>query len=90
MASFAEKVLAVVKRIPRGTTLTYKEVARRAGKPRAYRAAGNILATYDARRARVPCHRVVRTDGSIGGYRWGVTRKRALLASERRALRQSS
>ena len=82
MTSFATKVLAVVKRIPRGKTLTYGEVARRAGRPRAYRAVGNVLNRYDSRLIRVPCHRVIRSDGSVGGYRWGSAKKRALLRKE--------
>ncbi len=81
--SFSEKVLAVVSGIPRGKTLTYKEVARRAGRPRAYRAVGNVLAGYDAKKFRIPCHRVVRSDGKIGGYRWGTDKKLALLKKEK-------
>ena len=59
----------VVKKIPRGKVLTYTEVARRAGSPRAYRRVGNIIGTN--RDPRIPCHRVVRSDGKIGGYSMG-------------------
>ncbi len=83
MTSFTEKVLAVVRRIPRGKTLTYKEVARRAGRPRAYRAVGNILNSYDSKKIKVPCHRVIKSDGSIGGYRWGSKAKADLLKKEK-------
>lgn len=64
--SFKEKVLRVVSKIPRGRTLTYKEVALRAGSLRARRAVGNILnKNFDKK---IPCHRVIRSDGKIGGY----------------------
>ncbi|MBI4095216.1 MAG: methylated-DNA--[protein]-cysteine S-methyltransferase [Candidatus Liptonbacteria bacterium] len=62
MTSFTERVLKVVRRIPRGKTLSYTEVARRAGSPRAYRAVGNILNRYDSAKFKVPCHRVIRSD----------------------------
>lgn len=65
MKTFKEKVLEVVVAIPAGQTLSYKEVAERAGSPRAYRAVGNILnKNYDPR---IPCHRVIRSNGSLGG-----------------------
>ncbi len=67
--TFQEKVYGVVKKIPKGEVLSYKEVAKRAGKPKAYRAVGNILnKNVDPK---VPCHRVIRSDGKIGGYRDG-------------------
>ena len=59
---FQEAVLAIVKKIPPGETLSYKDVARRAGNPRAYRAVGSILNRYDAKKWHIPCHRVVRSD----------------------------
>ena len=83
MTLFAKKVLAAVSRIPRGKTLTYKEVARRAGRPRAYRAVGNILNRYDSRKYRVPCHRVIRAYGRAGGFRWGSRKKLQLLRKEK-------
>ncbi len=80
MISFAKKVSAVVKKIPRGQVLTYQEVARRAGSPQAYRAVGNFLAkNFDPK---TPCHRVIRSDGRLGGYRRGLQRKRNLLKKE--------
>ncbi len=81
MRTFTEKVYAVVAKIPRGRTLTYKQVAERAGSPRAYRAVGNIMhGNPDTRR--VPCHRVVRSDGDPGGYARGRAKKIAILRRE--------
>lgn len=78
--AFAEKVYAVVARIRRGQTMTYKEVARRAGSPDAYRAVGNIL--NKNRNPKVPCHRVVRSDGDPGGFAWGRKKKIMMLKKE--------
>ncbi len=80
--AFQERVWQALREVPAGTTVTYGELARRIGAPAAVRAVGsacgaNVLAVA------VPCHRVVRQDGSLSGYRWGVQRKRALLARER-------
>ncbi len=78
--SFHDRVLSVVKRIPCGATISYQEVARRAGNPHAYRAVGNILTkNYDRT---VPCHRVIRSDGTVGGYNRGSRRKRERLERE--------
>jgi O-6-methylguanine DNA methyltransferase len=78
--TFADRVRLVVARIPKGETMTYKEVAERAGSPRAFRAVGNILnKNYDPN---IPCHRVVRSDGKTGGYNRGAERKRELLREE--------
>jgi len=78
--TFQEKVYGVVKKIPKGEVLTYKEVAKRAGKPKAYRAVGNILnKNVDPK---VPCHRVIRSDGKIGGYRDGALFKIKRLREE--------
>jgi len=80
MPIFTEKVLEVVKTIPKGKTLSYQEVARLAGKSKAYRAVGNILnKNYDST---IPCHRVIRSDGSFGGYNRGNKQKVAILKSE--------
>ena len=79
--TFTEKVYDVVAQIPRGETLTYKEVARRAGNPRAYRAVGNIMHRNPDTK-RVPCHRVVRADGDPGGYARGRMAKIAILKRE--------
>ena len=78
---FAEKVRAIVRKIPKGKTMTYAEVARAAGSPRAARAVGAIMRTnYDER---IPCHRVIRSDGGMGGYnRGGTLRKQEILRLE--------
>lgn len=78
---FSERVRAVVRAIPAGTVMTYREVAALAGSPNAYRAVANIMAkNYDPT---VPCHRVIRSDGGLGGYnRGGIIKKRALLQAE--------
>ena len=79
---FKQSVLEVVRNIPIGKTLTYKEVAILAGSPRAFRAVGNILnKNYDPK---IPCHRVLRSDGGMGGYNRGIERKKALLEEERK------
>jgi O-6-methylguanine DNA methyltransferase len=80
--SFRECVLMVVRTIPAGKTLTYSEVARKAGNARAARAVGAVLRTnFDPH---IPCHRVVRSDGTLGGYNRGTEKKRALLVAEAR------
>jgi O-6-methylguanine DNA methyltransferase len=81
MKTFSENVKAIVAKIPRGKTMTYAEVARLAGNARAARAVGAVMrANYDLR---VPCHRVVRSNGSIGGYnRGGAKRKKEILKKE--------
>jgi O-6-methylguanine DNA methyltransferase len=77
---FKNRVFKIVKNIPMGGTLTYKRVAELAGRPRAYRAVGNILhSNYDPT---IPCHRVVRSDARIGGYNRGTKLKAKLLKSE--------
>lgn len=77
---FKRQVLEVVSQIPKGKTLTYKEVASRAGSPRAYRAVGNILnKNYDFK---IPCHRVVKANGKVGGYNRGGQKKIQLLKKE--------
>lgn len=77
---FINKVLAQVRKIPKGKTLTYKEVAGLAGSPNAYRAVGNVLnKNHDPN---IPCHRVIRSDGKIGGYNQGSSKKRKLLQVE--------
>ena len=79
--TFTEAVKAVVAKIPSGQTMTYGAVAKAAGRPLAYRAVANVMAAnYDPA---VPCHRVVRSDGSLGGYnRGGPKVKRRLLKQE--------
>lgn len=79
-ASFRSNVLAVVAKIPKGQTLTYKEVAQKAGNSLAYRAVGNVLnKNYDPK---IPCHRVVRSDGKVGGYNRGTEKKIKMLKKE--------
>ena len=77
---FSTRVLAVVRRIPRGRVATYGDVAALAGRPRAARAVGNIMRTCT--RPDIPCHRVVAAGGRLGGYGGGPAIKRALLAAE--------
>jgi len=79
--AFQQRVWKALRTIPPGKTATYSDIAERVGAPKATRAvaqacASNVLAVA------IPCHRVVRRDGALSGYRWGVERKRALLASE--------
>lgn len=79
--AFQLQVWNALQHIPRGTTLSYSEVASRIGKPSAVRAVARACATNPVALV-VPCHRVIREDGSLGGYRWGLDRKRELLARE--------
>lgn len=80
MTEFKSKVFAVVAKIPKGSTLTYKEVAKRAGSPRAFRAVGAVLSTnYDPK---IPCHRVIGSDGKMHGYNRGIENKREILKKE--------
>jgi AraC family transcriptional regulator of adaptative response/methylated-DNA-[protein]-cysteine methyltransferase len=81
--AFQRRVWQELRRIPAGATASYGEVARRIGKPRSARAVARACATNPLPLA-VPCHRVVRCDGKLGGYRGGVERKRALLEREAR------
>ena len=79
--TFTEKVFNVVRKNPKGKTLTYVEVARRAGSPHASRAVGNALNTnYNPK---IPCHRVIRSDGTTGGYNRGATKKAMILKAEK-------
>ena len=78
--SFKERVLKVVKEIPRGKVLTHKRVAELAKNPRAFRAVGNIL--NKNRSPKIPCHRVIRSDGKVGRYNRGVKQKILLLRKE--------
>ena len=78
--NFKEKVLKIVAKIPKNKVLTYKGVAQKAGKPKAYRAVGNILSkNYDPE---IPCHRVIRSDGKLGGYNRGARQKKIILEKE--------
>lgn len=81
MKTFQEQVYAVVKMIPKGKVLTYKEVAKKIGKPNASRAVGTVLSkNFDPK---IPCHRVIRSDGKMGNYnRGGESAKRRILKQE--------
>lgn len=79
--TFQEIVYAVVSKIPKGAVLSYKEVAIKIGRPNAARAIGNAL-NKNMNTNKVPCHRVIRSDGSLGGYAFGVEKKKMLLESE--------
>ncbi len=79
--AFQRRVWKELQRIPYGETRTYTEVARAIGKPRAIRAVARACATNPVS-VIVPCHRVIREDGSLAGYRWGLSRKAALLHAE--------
>ncbi len=79
--AFQQRIWQTLRDIPAGQTMTYSEVAAKAGHPGAVRAAANACAGNKLAVA-IPCHRVVRTGGSLSGYRWGVERKAALLARE--------
>lgn len=79
--AFQQRVWQALRAIPAGTTLSYAELARRLGVPTAIRAVAGACAANTLAVA-IPCHRVVRSDGSLAGYRWGVARKRALLDRE--------
>lgn len=80
--AFQRRVWEVLRTIPYGATRTYGEIARAVGRPKASRGVARVCATNPVA-ILVPCHRVVRADGGLGGYRWGVPRKRALLDQER-------
>lgn len=78
---FSDRVKEIVKKIPKGSVMTYREVATRAGNTRAVRAVGTIMAkNFDPT---IPCHRIIKTDGTLGNYnRGGTEAKRRLLIKE--------
>jgi AraC family transcriptional regulator of adaptative response/methylated-DNA-[protein]-cysteine methyltransferase len=80
--AFQRRVWNQLRKLPVGTTSTYGELAKRIGRPRAARAVARACASNPVALA-IPCHRVIRGDGDVSGYRWGVVRKRLLLARER-------
>jgi AraC family transcriptional regulator of adaptative response/methylated-DNA-[protein]-cysteine methyltransferase len=82
--AFQQRVWNAIRAIPAGSTASYREIAERIGAPKAVRSVAQACAS-NALAVAIPCHRVVRTDGSASGYRWGVARKRALLAREQAA-----
>jgi AraC family transcriptional regulator of adaptative response/methylated-DNA-[protein]-cysteine methyltransferase len=81
--AFQQRVWQALRAIPAGSTLSYAELAERIGAPKAVRAVAGACAANSLAVA-IPCHRVLRSDGGLSGYRWGVERKRALLAREGR------
>jgi len=88
MPTFTQKVIGIVSKIPKGKTLTYKQVAMRAGNPNAARAVGNILNSHyrdcvQNKKPTIHCHRVIRSDGRLGGYAKGEKEKRKLLQKEK-------
>jgi len=82
MTTFKEKVLDIVRAIPAGKTMTYAQVAAVAGNPKAARAVGMIMSkNYNPE---IPCHRVIRSDGTMGGYnRGGIKKKQEILSIEK-------
>jgi O-6-methylguanine DNA methyltransferase len=87
MPTFTQKVIKIVSKIPKGKTLTYKQVAKKSGNEKAARAAGNILNKYykdcvSNKKPTIACHRVIRSDGQLGGYAKGDKEKRKLLKNE--------
>jgi AraC family transcriptional regulator, regulatory protein of adaptative response / methylated-DNA-[protein]-cysteine methyltransferase len=82
--AFQQRVWNALRQIPPGTTATYTQIAKKIGMPKAVRAVAQACGA-NALAVAIPCHRVIKNDGSLSGYRWGVDRKRALLEREARA-----
>ena len=82
--AFQQRVWQALRKIPAGATASYTEIAKRIGAPKSVRAVAQACAA-NALAVAIPCHRVVRNDGALSGYRWGVERKRALLRREARS-----
>jgi AraC family transcriptional regulator, regulatory protein of adaptative response / methylated-DNA-[protein]-cysteine methyltransferase len=80
---FQQRVWRALRRIPAGATASYADIARRIDAPKSFRAVAQACGANPIALA-IPCHRVVRNDGALSGYRWGVARKRALLENERK------
>jgi AraC family transcriptional regulator of adaptative response/methylated-DNA-[protein]-cysteine methyltransferase len=79
--AFQQRVWRALREVPPGATVSYTDIAERIGAPKAVRAVAQACAANQLAVV-IPCHRVVRRDGDISGYRWGVERKRALLLRE--------
>ena len=79
--AFQQRVWQALREIPPGQTASYREIARKMGSPRSIRAVAGACAA-NAIAVAIPCHRVVRSDGELSGYRWGIERKRALIERE--------
>jgi AraC family transcriptional regulator of adaptative response/methylated-DNA-[protein]-cysteine methyltransferase len=86
--AFQAMVWRALQKIPPGRTTSYSEIAAALGRPQAVRAVARAIASNN-HAVLVPCHRVIRSDGALSGYRWGVERKRALLAREREAAEEA-
>jgi AraC family transcriptional regulator, regulatory protein of adaptative response / methylated-DNA-[protein]-cysteine methyltransferase len=82
--AFQQRVWKAIREIPAGSTASYRDLAKRIGAPKAVRAVAQACGANGIAVA-IPCHRVVRTDGAVSGYRWGIERKRALLDREKAA-----
>jgi methylated-DNA-[protein]-cysteine S-methyltransferase len=80
MTDFRKQVYEIVKKIPKGEVMSYKQVAAAIDRPRAYRAVGNALNKNI--NPRIPCHRIIRSDGFVGGYRKGIKNKAKILKKE--------
>jgi AraC family transcriptional regulator of adaptative response/methylated-DNA-[protein]-cysteine methyltransferase len=83
--AFQQQVWQVLQTIPVGSTISYQQVAAQIGNPKAFRAVASACAANKLAIA-IPCHRVVGSNGSLSGYRWGVERKQALLELEKKPL----
>jgi AraC family transcriptional regulator, regulatory protein of adaptative response / methylated-DNA-[protein]-cysteine methyltransferase len=86
---FQEQVWAELKKIPKGETRTYQEVAIAIGRPNAARAVANACGA-NTNPESIPCHRVVRKNGELGGYRWGIAKKKQLLEEEKMGQSQNN
>jgi len=82
MNSFSKKVYKAALTIPLGEVRSYKWVAKKIGRPKAYRAVGQALKNNPCPLI-IPCHRVISSNGNLGGYTWGVKKKKAILDLER-------
>ena len=78
--TFKSRVLKIVSKIPKGSIMTYKQVATKAGNPKAGRAVGNIL--HKNHNPKIPCYRVIRSNGQLGGYNKGTKKKIQILKKE--------
>jgi len=79
--SFSERVLLLCSKVPKGKVTTYLQIAKALGKPKSSRAVGNAL-NKNKTPVKIPCHRVIRSDGRVGGYAFGKGKKIKLLLSE--------
>src|SRR5262249_39757436 len=86
---FQRTVWEQLRRVPSGETATYADIARSIGRPSAARAVARACATNKVALL-IPCHRIIRGDGQLGGYRWGLPRKEELLAREKQACQATS